>query len=294
MAFGLSGGGAATVSPTAPDDWKQSVRAATTAAGTLASSFENGDSVDGVSLVTGNRILIKNQAAGAENGIYTVNASGAPTRANDYTAGISAASTIVIAEEGTTNADMAFQCTNNVGSDVVGTDALVFAAFGIANGGSDQLASFDANTAVFPATAPAAATSRNEHPLIAYDDTTDENVIFQGLMSRDYSAGSLMVDLNWIAASATTGNVKWNVAFERLAAGGQDLDADGFAAVQTGTSTTNGTSGVITKTSITFTQAQADAIAASDAFRLKVTRDADDGGDTMVGDAQLLRVQIRQ
>jgi hypothetical protein len=65
---------------------KSAVRLATTVAGTLASSFENGDTIDGVALVTGNRILIKNQAAPAENGIYTVNASGAPTRATDLDA----------------------------------------------------------------------------------------------------------------------------------------------------------------------------------------------------------------
>lgn len=63
---------------------KKAVRVATTAAGTLASSFENGDTVDGVTLATGDRILIKDQAAPEENGIYTVNASGAPTRATDF------------------------------------------------------------------------------------------------------------------------------------------------------------------------------------------------------------------
>jgi len=63
---------------------KTAVRAATLVAGTLASSFENGDVIDGVTLVTGDRILIKNQAAPETNGIYTVNASGAPTRAVDF------------------------------------------------------------------------------------------------------------------------------------------------------------------------------------------------------------------
>jgi parallel beta-helix repeat protein len=62
---------------------KASVKVATTVAGTLASSFENGDTVDGVVLATNDRILIKNQVTGSENGIYTVNASGAPTRATD-------------------------------------------------------------------------------------------------------------------------------------------------------------------------------------------------------------------
>ena len=64
----------------------QPVRLATTTSGTMATSFANGSVVDGVALVTGDRILIKNQAS-VDNGIYTVNASGAPTRAADFTTG---------------------------------------------------------------------------------------------------------------------------------------------------------------------------------------------------------------
>ena len=63
---------------------KQSVRAATTVAGTLATDFANSSVIDTVTLATGDRILIKDQAAPAENGIYTVNVSGAPTRAADF------------------------------------------------------------------------------------------------------------------------------------------------------------------------------------------------------------------
>lgn len=62
---------------------KDSVRAATSVAGTLASDFEPGDTVGGVTLAEGDRILIKNQSTASENGIYVVAASGAPTRAAD-------------------------------------------------------------------------------------------------------------------------------------------------------------------------------------------------------------------
>jgi hypothetical protein len=51
------------------------VKVATTVNGTLATAFANGQTVDGVTVVTGDRILIKNQSAGAENGIYIVNVS---------------------------------------------------------------------------------------------------------------------------------------------------------------------------------------------------------------------------
>jgi len=63
---------------------KLACKIATTAAGTLATSFENGDTIDSVVLVTGDRILIKDQADATANGIYTVNVSGAPARATDY------------------------------------------------------------------------------------------------------------------------------------------------------------------------------------------------------------------
>jgi hypothetical protein len=110
-------------------DVHDSVRAATTAALTLASDFENGDAIDGVTLATNDRILIKDQGSGVENGIYIVQATGAPTRATDWAIGYTAAGAFVFVEEGTANGDNGFVCTNNVGSDVTGTDALTFSQF---------------------------------------------------------------------------------------------------------------------------------------------------------------------
>lgn len=107
--------------------WKQSVRVATTANGTLATAFANGQTVDGVVLATGDRILLKNQSTGTENGIYTVNASGAPTRATDADTGIELVNATVAAEQGTTNADKLFTCTNN--SITIGSTSIVFVNF---------------------------------------------------------------------------------------------------------------------------------------------------------------------
>ena len=110
-------------------DVKVSVRVATTGAGTLASDFANGDTVDGVTLATNDRILIKNQADGTENGIYTVNASGAPTRASDFDDDATVAGAFTFVEEGTTNADSGFVVTNNAGGDTVDTHSIVFTQF---------------------------------------------------------------------------------------------------------------------------------------------------------------------
>lgn len=108
--------------------WKNPVVVATTGAGTLATSFENGDTIDGVVLATGDRILIKDQAAPAENGIYTVNASGEPTRATDFdsTAEVTGAAVTVI--KGTSNADTAWICTAD--SPTIGSSSITFAQVG--------------------------------------------------------------------------------------------------------------------------------------------------------------------
>ena len=108
-------------------DYKDSCRAATTANGTLASAFANGQTIDGVTLATGNRILIKNQTDSKKNGIYTVNATGAPTRAIDANSSSKVTSGLFTSvSEGTANADKSFVLTTN-DAIVLDTAPLAFA-----------------------------------------------------------------------------------------------------------------------------------------------------------------------
>jgi len=79
-----------------------------------------------------------------------------------------------------------------------------------------------------------------------------------------------------------------------MADAGHDIDADSFDTQQTTTDTTSGTSGIIKRTTITLTNAEADLIAAGDSFRIRVQRVAAGGGDTMTGDAELLRVSVHE
>ena len=108
---------------------KEACRVATTASGTLSSSFENGDTIDGVTLSTNDRILIKDQSTASENGIYIVKASGAPDRSSDMPVGDSASGDFTFVTEGTINGDHGFVCTSNSGSDTVGTHNLSFTQF---------------------------------------------------------------------------------------------------------------------------------------------------------------------
>lgn len=112
---------------------RDAVRAATTAAGTLGTSFANGQSIDGVTLATNDRILIKNQAAPAENGVYIVQASGAPVRATDFDGNSSTGEVVGGAtfwvNEGTVNGDTVWTLTND-GVITVGTTGLTFTQSG--------------------------------------------------------------------------------------------------------------------------------------------------------------------
>lgn len=108
--------------------WKSSARVATTVAGTLATSFENGDTIDGVVLATGDRILIKDQADQTENGIYVVAASGDPTRSTDADLASELQGAVISVEEGTTNADTTWRQTTD--SINLGVSNIVWSAFG--------------------------------------------------------------------------------------------------------------------------------------------------------------------
>ncbi|MFI6495890.1 hypothetical protein [Nonomuraea typhae] len=114
--------------------WKLAVRAATTANGTLATAYANGQTLDGVVLATGDRVLLKNQTAGAENGIYVVAASGAPARAVDADADAEIKGATVTALQGTVNADKVFRLVTD--SVVIGTTAQVWTEIGGGGGTS--------------------------------------------------------------------------------------------------------------------------------------------------------------
>lgn len=102
--------------------WKDTVRAATTGNVTLSGA----QTVDGVALVDGDRVLVKDQTAPAENGIYVV-AAGAWVRATDMDTAAEFDGSAVFVQEGTTNQGAGYTETATVAT--VGTDAVVFSQF---------------------------------------------------------------------------------------------------------------------------------------------------------------------
>ena len=105
-------------------DVKDSVVAATTANITLSGT----QTIDGVSVVADNRVLVKNQSTGSQNGLYLCKA-GSWVRTDDLAAGADAAGMFTFVEQGTANGDKGFVCTTNKGSATVGSDSLAFSQF---------------------------------------------------------------------------------------------------------------------------------------------------------------------
>ena len=119
-------------------DIKDSVRVATTANITIATALNVGDVIDGVTLADGDRVLVKNQSTGSENGIYTAGSS--PVRSTD--ANVSADVTsgmFCFVEEGTVNGDNGFVLTTN-DPITLDTTALTFTQFN----GAGQIIAGDA------------------------------------------------------------------------------------------------------------------------------------------------------
>lgn len=113
-------------------DVKQSVRVATTAAINLSSDLNNGGTIDGVTLVTGDRVLVKNQGTASENGIYVATATGAASRSSDANGtadtGELKSGTFTFVEEGTVNSDKGFVVSTN-GTITVDTTGIAWTQF---------------------------------------------------------------------------------------------------------------------------------------------------------------------
>lgn len=119
------------------------VRAATTANITIATALNNGGSLDGLTLSTNDRVLVKDQTTASQNGIYVVGVS--PARATDFDTYNEHVASIVNVSEGTTNGGKSFRNTNNAGGTLNST-SINYLEFGttltlpvsVANGGTGQ------------------------------------------------------------------------------------------------------------------------------------------------------------
>ena len=159
----------------------------------------------------------------------------------------------------------------------------------------DSLVTFTPQANMPPSSNYATLDTRNSHLVLDFDASTNESAVFGGVLPRHYAGGGITATFVWMASTATSGVCVWNGAIERHQASTDDLDSDSFAAAQAASGTAPGTSGQVLYTAITFSSgANMDSLAAGESFRLKVTRDAANVSDTMTGDAELLRIELRE
>ena len=121
---------------------------ATTSNVNLSNGLEAGDSIDGVTLVAGDRVLVKDQSTASENGLYLAVSSGASSRDPEHDSIAELSGGMVVVNQGSTNDNKIFLCTtDNTGS--VGSTSITYTVItpsntgtvtsvGIADGGASE------------------------------------------------------------------------------------------------------------------------------------------------------------
>jgi len=177
------------------------VVAATTANVALATDLENGDTLDGIVLATGNRILVKNQTTTSENGIYVVQASGQPTRATDFdTAAEVDSGDFVFVYSGTVNGSTGWVQTNQPAT--IGTDPIVFTQFsgaGTYTAGTGltltgTVFSINTGTTVDLSTSQTLTNKTLTSPVITGLTLNDGSMVFEGATANDFETTLQVTD----------------------------------------------------------------------------------------------------
>lgn len=173
--------------------WKQAARVATTANVTLSGT----QTIDGVAVVAGDRVLVKNQSTGSANGLYVV-ASGAWARSSDANTSAQIDSMTVYVEAGTANADTVWTLTTD--DPTLGTTSLNYAQI---NGGAVPTASTSTAGKVQLATPAEAAAKTDTTKAVTPSGLAGFARVFTGLIGNG-SLTSIPVTHNlgsqWVTA----------------------------------------------------------------------------------------------
>ena len=108
---------------------------ATTANIDLTADLQNGDTLDGVTLVTGDRVLVKDQTDATANGLYIVVASGTASRDPEHDTIAELSGQMIVVNQGTSNDNKIFLCTTD-SSATIGVSNITYSQITPANVGT--------------------------------------------------------------------------------------------------------------------------------------------------------------
>ena len=264
-------------------DTKASVIAGTTANITLSGT----QTIDGIVLVSGDRVLVKNQTLPANNGLYLC-AAGAWTRTTDMDTWAEVPGAYVFVETGSTLADTGWVCTSDAGG-TIGVTAITWAQFSGAGSGVSSITF--GSTGLTPATATTGAvtvagtlalanggtgqtTAGAAFNALSPITTTGDLIIGTGVNTASrlgigangYLLTSNGTTASWVAAPAsgvTTFSAGTTGLTPSSATGGAVTLAGTLAVANGGTGLTSGTSGGILAYTATGTLASSALLAAN-------------------------------
>ena len=137
------------------------------------------------------------------------------------------------------------------------------------------------------AAAAACITGTNtQKGVLDFDAATDESAQVHVALPADWS-GAVDVRIKWLAA-ATSGDVVW--AVQTICVADAETDDPAFNTASTVTDTAKGTTNQTNDAAITGVTAT--GCAAGELMHVKISRDADNGSDTMTGDARLIGMEL--
>jgi hypothetical protein len=132
------------------------------------------------------------------------------------------------------------------------------------------------------------------YPGLFFDAGTIETCFFFFRAVRYPNAGNLSVDIEWVADTATSGNVVWGASIAAVTpeTDSGSTDSKAFATENT---VTDGHLGTNARRIMrcTVTVSNLDSLATDDWVVLRIRRVASDGGDTMSGDAGIVKTTVR-
>ena len=156
----------------------------------------------------------------------------------------------------------------------------------------DSLLVFDPLSNRPPTANYATVDLRSGFVVLDFDDTTDEKAQFHAVVPSHYGGGNLLAELTWTSSAATTGNAQWRVEITRLNQGA-NLDTlpavAGSSDVLVAAPAASGD--LITSLSSSLTPG---GLTTGDLLLVQVTRLAADAADTLVGDIELVALEIRE